>query len=408
MSWRGAAGGHDCRRGQSRDDVPARNRFARHLCGAFLVGLLNAAALADAGRAVSGSEAVAYDDLARAKAMAIRPGSPTSSAAVSHGQPNDLAAARQALQQCQAQSSAAEPCEVVRLNDEQVTTARAILDGVPEAPHPLYLWEYRQGQSTVYLAGSIHVLKPALYPLPPQLYGAFERSDYLAVEVDPSRYPRDELQRLTADYGLLTAGKTLREVLPASLAQRLERRLEAYGIPLAALPNAKPAMMMNQLVMARLMALGYQPEYGVEQHFLGRRTHQKVLELESLEAQLELLFDQPLDMQIQLLADSLDMELEIEPTLAGLLTAWFSGDDAAFLRLFTTQTGDSDLAQAFSRLLLNERNPGMADGIRGYLQNPGTYFVLVGAAHLVGDHGVVSLLQDAGIRGRRISSSDTL
>ena len=175
-----------------------------------------------------------------------------------------------------------------------------------------------------------------------------------------------------------------------------------------ALPNAKPAMLMNQLVVARLMALGYQPEHGVEQHFLSRRTHQQVLELESLEAQLELLFDQPMGIQIQLLADSLDMELEVEPLLADLLAAWFSGDDAAFLRLFSAQTGDSELAQAFSRMLLDERNPGMAEGIRGYLQRPGTYFVLVGAAHLVGENGVVSLLENAGLRGRRIRSSDAL
>lgn len=378
------------------------------LLGALLAGLLAAAALADGRAAGADAAALGYDALAPAKAMAMRPGSPEAAAAVSHTQPHDLAAARLALQQCEAGSPAAAPCEVVRLNDERITTGRAILDRVPEAPHPLYLWEYRQGPSTVYLAGSIHILKPTLYPLPPQLYAAFDRSDYLALEVDMSRYPGDELQRLTFEHGLLPAGKTLPDVLPAPLAQRLQRRLEAYGIPLLALPNAKPAMLMNQLVVARLMALGYRPEHGLEQHFLSRRTHQQVLELESLEAQLELLFDQPMGMQIQLLADSLDMELEVEPLLADLLAAWFSGDDAAFLRLFSAQTGDSELAQAFSRMLLDERNPGMAEGIRGYLQRPGTYFVLVGAAHLVGENGVVSLLENAGLRGRRIRSSDAL
>ena len=350
----------------------------------------------------------AYDSLPPAKATAAVPGHEETLIATVHGQAHDLAAAMGALEACKSQSDKPQPCELVRLNGERITTGREIRAQVPRDPHPLYLWEYRQGASTVYLAGSIHVLKPSLYPLPSQVTTAFQQSDYLVLEVNTQQYSPDVLQQQTMKFALLPAGQTLQSVLPEPLARRLDDRLAAYGMSLQTLAAAKPAMVMNQLVIARLMAMGYLPDYGVERHFLSLRTNQQILELESLDAQLRLLFDQPAATQVQLLADTLDMELEIAPLLADMLVAWLSGDDARFLELFKAQSGTSALAEAFNRSLLDDRNLVMADKIRGYLNEPGSYFVLVGAAHLIGDKGIVALLSGDGIDGRRITSSDRL
>ena len=385
----------------------------QHVHRALLLGLLKVmlplalASLAPVAAADQASSA-AYDSLPPAKATAAVPGHEDSLAATVHGQAHDLAAAMGALEACQSRSDKPQPCELIRLNGERITTGREIRAQVPPDPHPLYLWEYRQGASTVYLAGSIHVLKPSLYPLPAQLTTAFQQSDYLVLEVNTEQYPPAILQQQTMKHALLPAGQTLQSALPEPLARRLGDRLAAYGMSLQALASAKPAMVMNQLVIARLMAMGYLPDYGVERHFLSLRTSQQILELESLDAQLRLLFDQPAATQVQLLADTLDMELEIEPLLADMLTAWLSGDDARFLELFKAQSGDSALAEAFNRTLLDDRNLVMADKIRGYLNEPGSYFVLVGAAHLIGDEGIVALLSRDAIEGRRITSSDAL
>jgi len=350
----------------------------------------------------------AYDRLPPAKAKAAVPGHEETLAATVHAQPHDLAAALGALEACETLSDKPQPCEVVRLNGERITTGREIRAQVPEDPHPLYLWKYQNDASTVYLAGSIHVLKPSLYPLPAQLTSAFQLSDYLVLEVNTGQFSPETLQQRTMEHALLPPGQTLQSTLPEPLARRLDDRLAAYGMSLQTLAAAKPAMVMNQLVIARLMAMGYLPDYGVERHFLSLRTSQQILELESLDAQLRVLFDQPPATQVQLLADTLDMEMEIEPLLADMLVAWLSGDDRRFLQLFKAQSGDSALAEAFNRSLLDDRNLVMADKIRGYLNEPGSYFVLVGAAHLLGDSGIVALLSSDGIEGLRITSSDTL
>jgi uncharacterized protein YbaP (TraB family) len=62
------------------------------------------------------------------------------------------------------------------------------------------------------------------------------------------------------------------------------------------------------------------------------------------------------------------------------------------------------MARAFNEQLLNQRNIGMAEKIKDYLAGEGTYFVLVGAAHLIGERGVVALLNAADINSQRIMS----
>jgi uncharacterized protein YbaP (TraB family) len=58
--------------------------------------------------------------------------------------------------------------------------------------------------------------------------------------------------------------------------------------------------------------------------------------------------------------------------------------------------------QVVSERLLGDRNRDWMIEITGMLARPGTFFIGVGAAHLVGDAGLPALLQDAGIMVKRI------
>lgn len=375
-----------------------------------LRGLALAALFSLAGPSLGQS---AYDELQRAKALAVVPDRPQQVRAVAAGQPHDLAASVAAREQCEAQAGADEACEIVRLNDEQITTGREIRERVPDERHPLFLWRFQRHDTVLYLAGSIHILKPSLYPLPPQLDAAFEQSDALVLEVDVAAITPQDMQRRTLQYALLPAGQTLRDVLPEALYSRLGDHLGNYGMSPEMVSRAKPSLVMNQIVVSRLLTLGYLPDSGLESHFMSRLGDRQILELESLDAQLELLFNQPLATQVELLEETLDVAGDIEPMLAGMLVAWLSGNDARFLELFKAQSGDTPLSRAFTRELLEERNHTMAASIRDLLavnpaDAPRTYFVLVGAAHLVGEEGIVPLLAQHGIRGKRVHSTDKL
>ncbi len=349
-----------------------------------------------------------YAALPGKKAMAVAPDDATVTG-IAHSQAQDLAASQMALAQCEQANTRASgrACELVRLNDEQIRTGRDILDAVPTTPHPLYLWRYQSDSATVYLAGSIHMLKSSLYPLAEQLQAAFDSSTHLVLEVDSTALTTQDMQTKVMKAGLLSSGQTLRGVLPQPLHERLEARLQSYGIDIAAVQRMNPAMVMNQLVLLRLMALGYDTALGMEQHFTALLGDRQILELESVDQQIEMLFGQPIETQIQLLRDALDQELDVEPIMADMITAWLSGADQRFLDLFSEQAGDSELAKAFNKQLLDDRNQGMAQKVQSYLEATGTYFVLIGAAHFIGDNGIVAILGRQQIEGTRVMSDWT-
>ncbi len=374
----------------------------------WIARAIAAALLLLAGASLLAATPDDYQQLPGKKALAIAAGD-TPVHGIAHGQIQDMAASLSALAQCRERRAAeSAPCELVRLNDRRITTARELRDSLPQDPHPLYLWRYTANGATVYLAGSIHFLKESLYPLPEPFEAAFRQSDTLVLEVDISALSVEEQIAKTTRATALPEGRTLASALPDRLRERLSARLAHDGSHIDDLQAVNPAMVMNLLTVSGLMALGYTPDFGMEQYYLARKGDRAVLELEGFDAQLELLFGQPMAIQIQLLADTLDQEASLEPLLADLLRAWLSGADTEFLHLFEQHSGQSETAREFMRQLLDERNVGMAEQVARYLSGQGTYFVLVGAAHCIGEDGIVSLLQRRGLNGTRIMSNTVL
>jgi uncharacterized protein YbaP (TraB family) len=349
-----------------------------------------------------------YAALPGARAMAVPAGNPDAAPAVSHSHGNDLDAAASALEDCRRIHGAGAVCELLWLNDERITTGAEIRGRVPVGPHPLFLWRYRSAIATVDLAGSIHMLKPTVYPLPAAFNAAFEAADYLVLEVDLSRYAPAELERQMAVHALLPDGQAFADQVPEPQLARSRVAMARHGLDPAQLASASPALVAQQLMFARLLALGYEPATGVEQHLLARRGTRTVLELESLETQLELLFGQPLPTQLEILEDVLTHEALIEPLVADLITAWLAGDDAGLETALAGEGETSVLLDAFQQDLLDARNIAMAERIAGFLLRPGHYLVIVGAAHLIGPQGIPALLTARGIGGQRILSDQTL
>jgi len=349
-----------------------------------------------------------YTELPGARAVARVANDPGAMPVVSHGLGNDLEAAASALARCRGIHGAAAACELIWLNDERITTGAEIRERVPAEPHPLFLWRYRSAVATVDLAGSIHILKPTVYPLPAAFDAAFDAADHLVLEVDISRHAPAELQHRMMTHALLPEGQSLAERVPEPQLARSLAALERHGLSPTLLARASPALIAQQLVIARLLALGYEPESGVEQHLLARRGTRTVLELESLETQLALLFGQPMATQLEILEDALNAEALIEALVADMIAAWLAGDEAALEDALAAQGETSALLDTFQRHLLDARNADMAERIAELLLRPGRYFVVVGAAHLIGPQGIPALLADKGIAGRRIYSDETL
>ena len=297
-------------------------------------------------------------------------------------------------------------CELARMDDIVVTPAQKLL---PQAPTPLFLWRFQHHEATVYLAGTIHVLKESLYPLPQPYLDAYAATQKLVFEVDLSRYPPAEVQQQTMAYATLPE-QSLRQSLPSETYSQLVSAGLIYGLPVGQMQAFKPMLAFQQLGLLGFIAMGYDPTFGIDHYFgqLGEREAENILQLETLDLQLKLLFDQPLDVQTAVLEQALADLGDIEQSTSALVRAYFNGDDARLLSLIEEQAGEHPLTRAFNAQLLDQRNRGMARTIQAYLASDQSYFVLVGAAHTVGPRGIVALLESAGFTGARIASNQTI
>jgi uncharacterized protein YbaP (TraB family) len=82
--------------------------------------------------------------------------------------------------------------------------------------------------------------------------------------------------------------------------------------------------------------------------------------------------------------------------LGKLTQAWTSGDTKAMESILTKSVSEDGRLAFILEKLVYERNRKMVSKIEDYLKEKETYFVMVGAGHLVGDRGIIEILKGKG------------
>jgi uncharacterized protein YbaP (TraB family) len=142
---------------------------------------------------------------------------------------------------------------------------------------------------------------------------------------------------------------------------------------------------------------GFDPALGLDQHFYDQAMQdgKTVQGLETVEYQISRFDEMPMDLQDHLLAETLkDIDTE-QANMSKLIESWRAGDAAAVERIVL-----KDLQQEpvlYQRLLL-ERNRNWLPKLEVLLKRPGRAMVVVGAAHLVGPDGLLSMLKARGYK----------
>ncbi|MNP47853.1 TraB family protein [compost metagenome] len=119
-----------------------------------------------------------------------------------------------------------------------------------------------------------------------------------------------------------------------------------------------------------------------------------IIELESYESQLGMFNDFSKELQEETLKATLDNFDVLDDSVNQMAEMWKTGNDEQLLDL-TNNFSDNE---EYNKAMLIDRNIGMADKIDGYLKSDKKeeYFIVVGAAHYLGEHGIVKLLEDKG------------
>jgi uncharacterized protein YbaP (TraB family) len=264
-------------------------------------------------------------------------------------------------------------------------------------------WRVDSAQATVYLLGSIHFADESFYPLRTEIEQAFAASENLVVEVDmDSQESAERFQHLMQSEGMYSGDETLKDHLSKKTYAGLQVYLKEQGVSPALVEKQKPGIVVLTLAAIQAQQTGLKPELGIDLHFINAaKKHKKILALETMDEQLRIFLD--IEDADLLLHDSFYSLEVVEQEMDAMVNAWKQGDEKAMCELlFDDILNENAAIIALYEPLYFQRNIKMTKAIKGYLKQKEKYFVVVGAGHLIGDKGIVHLLQNAGYRVTRL------
>lgn len=260
-----------------------------------------------------------------------------------------------------------------------------------------FLWKATKdgSEAVVYLLGSVHVAKKEIYPLGDPIDAAYKSADVLVLELKMDMATQMQAAQKLMQQGAMPAGQSLTDLLEGETKQQFEQRLKSAGPIGRQARRFKPAIATVFLTMEQLQKAGFDPTQGIDMHFYQRaaKDDKQILALETVDEQVDLFVDMPMKTQLLMLRHYLEEESgEMEKMMNELFKAWRKGDAAAVDKLILDSMQEEAYQPMFQAMFV-DRNKKMTEKIGAYFGTDKTYFVVVGAGHLVGEEGIVALLK---------------
>lgn len=262
------------------------------------------------------------------------------------------------------------------------------------------LWEVSSSQATVFLLGSVHILKHDTYPVSPAAKKALLQSKVVVLEVDLDEIDSFSSQQLLREKGFLH-GEILEDTISPKALSLVIEKTEELGLSFDQIRSFKPWLLMVTLTTTKLRKLGFDPIHGVDRYFFdqAKRRNKEILSLESIEYQLDRLDGMSTKTQELVLLQTLEELDVVGEKFDEILMAWSKGEVEALEALLFESF--EDFPVVFQRLI-TDRNKNWMPKIQRFLDQTGTTLVVVGAAHLLGPEGVVQLLKNQGYKVKQL------
>ena len=281
---------------------------------------------------------------------------------------------------------------------EQAAPVAAIPQASGQAPA---MWVIRDEDSTLYLFGSFHLLKPSTGWGSPQLEQAFDSADEIWFELTDVN-DQAQIMQLTQQHGL-SPDRPLSSLLTAEDIEALDAVAKTMGTTAAAFEPMRPWLVSMQLALVQMMLKGYDPNMGVEKVLMARAEAlgKPVKGFETMAEQIQIMAGISNEGQVQMLRAGLEDLKESPEAVEELEKAWAAGDVDALNREIVANM-QTETPEAYDAML-TRRNINWAAQIKQILDGSGTVFIAVGAGHLVGEDSVQSLLAAEGIQSERVA-----
>lgn len=274
-----------------------------------------------------------------------------------------------------------------------------------EVPKP-FLWRI-EGTKPSYVFGTIHLSNPEVTTLTPATNKAIESADALFTEI-----PMDMADQFKASMAMM-GRESLAQILPKDLYARAEAELKRINPQLTLQPLDSLKIWALSMMIALLEEQMKNPTAMPLDAILfakAKNAGKEVGGIETLDEQIKLFDVFSNEDQIVMLRATLDdMERarkEGRTPLAEMRKAYLSGDlevlDKSLNEWMTSI--EPALLTRFMEKLFTKRNHSMAERIGAKIKAAPdkSQFFAVGAGHLIGDEGVLKLLEKQGFKVTRV------
>ncbi|WP_395015969.1 TraB/GumN family protein [Dongia sp.] len=259
------------------------------------------------------------------------------------------------------------------------------------------MWVVKDGDSTVYLLGTIHVMKPGVDWRSEKLDAALKSSSELWLETndDPA-----VVQTYAMNFGT-DSQKPLASSVGAANFEKFVELAKRYDIPTRDLHQLRPWLASIVLTGAQMDSIGYDPELGVDQTLQNEAVAagKTIKQFETASQQLGYLAELPDKVAAEMLVQTMNEVGEGEKIIDELQAAWLAGD-VKQLDQISLDRARHEAPEFFDALIL-QRNNNWVNQIEDMMQGSGTQFIAVGAGHLVGKGSLPDQLAQRGYKVQR-------
>jgi len=261
------------------------------------------------------------------------------------------------------------------------------------------LWKVEaSGAPPSFLFGTIHINDKRVTNLPQAVRMSLESSNSftMEVELDPNALLELATRMLYDD------GRNLESVIGAPLYKRVGAASAGLGIPGELLRQFKPWAIALMLVVPQ-QTTGEVLDFKL--YGIALKMKKVVYQLETVDEQVETLDGLSDSDQLAMLREALDNHGRMPEITKRLVEAYLRRDLAEMSRINDESDENALEYRAVNRRLtqrlLDERNLRMVNRMQPQLEAGGA-FIAVGALHLYGEHGLLSLLSKRGYQIERV------
>lgn len=262
------------------------------------------------------------------------------------------------------------------------------------------IWKVSDGNSSVWLFGSIHMLPDGMEWRTEIFDNLLDEADRIYFETDLGTAAQTRILALTMERGFARDGVLLNHRIDAKLMSKVRSAADTYAVPVPTLLAMQPWMAASTISVAALTAAGYDPTKGVETTLVNEIPVERQGFLETAEQQIEAIAGGSEADQIQMLVATLAETDGLAAMVDTMVAGWLEGTPDVVADIFLADLGA--YGEAFVDRLITRRNENWVEQIVTMLETDEEAFLVVGAGHLVGPDSVVTLLENKGFSSKRV------